>query len=314
MEKVPPALLFDIKRDSSEDGPGIRTTVFFKGCPLSCVWCQNPESAIAKLGISFDSQRCSPERCSPRRRGPRRHGPRSSNTPCVASCRYHCISNNGGGIRVNHQCCTRCDACFPTCEFNALEPVGFKISLPELLVRVLIDKPFFRSSGGGVTLSGGEPTAQMKFAHHFLKELKAQNIHTAIETCGYFEYSKFSKMLLPYLDLIYFDLKLFDSRESEKYTGKSNELILENLKQLVRESDVKLIPRIPLIPTLTATEQNLESWSGLLKQLGVKNCELLPYNPLFQDKFEKLGMESHFEYSRFMTLQEQQSCVDHFYQ
>ena len=298
MKKIPQALLFDIKRDSSEDGPGIRTTVFFKGCPLSCVWCQNPESAVAKLGISFDSQRCQPTVC---------------HAPCVDTCSQHCITNDGA-IHVNHECCTRCDACFSNCEYKALEPVGYKISLAELMQRVMIDKAFYRSSGGGVTLSGGEPTAQMKFIHYFLRELKTRNIHTAIETCGYFDYAKFSQSVLPYLDLIYFDLKLFDPFASIKYTGKNNDLIVQNLKRLSREADVTLIPRIPLIPTITDHKENLQSWASLLKELDIGNCELLPFNPLYRDKLEKLGMDIRFDYSRFMTLQEQQSCVDYFYQ
>ena len=132
----PKALIFDIKRDCSEDGPGIRTTVFFKGCPLTCVWCQNPEGQARTPEISYRAEACHPSECP----------------------------------------------------VHALEPVGYWIGLEELLYRVLIDEPFFKATGGGVTLSGGETTLQMEFAHHFLKRLKEREIHTALETCGFFNY------------------------------------------------------------------------------------------------------------------------------
>jgi len=298
LNKPAQALIFDIKRDSSEDGPGIRTTIFFKGCPLSCVWCQNPESKIAKLGISFDRQRCHPSICQ---------------MPCLSSCQQQCITFDGE-IQVNHRCCDRCDACFSTCPTQALEPVGYRVGVGDLLERVLIDRAFFRSSGGGVTLSGGEPTAHIKFIQPFLKALKEHNIHTAIETCGYFEFPTFSQKVLPYLDLVYFDLKLFDPHLSKKYTGKNNQLIKNNLIKLAQQSTVALVPRIPLIPNITATKDNIQSWARFLKELGIKECELLPFNPTYRDKLPKLGINSHYDYSRFMTTQEQQTCIDHFYQ
>lgn len=238
------ALIFDIKRGSSEDGPGIRTTVFFKGCPLSCVWCQNPE------GLS-----CQPE-----------------------------IDANGNSV-------------------------GFYISLKELLYRVQQDLPVFASSGGGVTLSGGEPSRQMDFSHHFLQALKKQHIHTAIETCGLFNYQSFVKKLLPWLDLIYFDLKLFDKFQSRRFTGSSNQPILDNFSRLINEAKIPVIPRIPLIPGITDTKENLSSWASFLRELGLNDCTLMPYNPLWRDKLQRLGLSSCYERDTFMTLDEQQSSV-----
>lgn len=241
------ALIFDIKRGSTEDGPGIRSTVFFKGCPLSCVWCQNPE------GIS----------------------------------RYPEIDSNDN-------------------------PVGYYISLDELLYRVQQDRPIFTSSGGGVTLSGGEATSQMDFSHHFLKALKKQNTHTVLETSGLFNYTSFTKKLLPWLDLIYFDLKLFDDFQSRRYTGSSNKLILDNFARLINEAEIPVIPRIPLIPGITDSQHNLTGWAGFLRELKVNDCTLLPYNPLWQGKMQNLGLTSRYQRDTFMSQDEQQTSINHF--
>ncbi len=240
-------LIFDIKRDTSEDGPGIRTTVFFKGCPLSCTWCQNPEGKLLKLETDI-------------------HGAQ----------------------------------------------IGTWISVDELVYRLLQDEPFFTSTGGGVTLSGGEPTMQMNFASLLLQRLKSDGIHTAIETSGFFKYEHFKKELLPWLDLIYFDLKLIDSEASEKYCGHSSIKILENFTNLQKDTYIPIIPRIPLIPGITASKDNLHSIAEFLKQHGVKACSLMPYNPLWNDKLQKLGLTPEYKYNGFMTPAEQKLCVDHF--
>lgn len=241
------ALIFDIKRDCSEDGPGIRTTVFFKGCPLACAWCQNPEGVIP-----------APEK----------------------TC-------NG-------------------------ETVGEWITLEELLYRICIDKPFYASSGGGVTLSGGEPTMQMEFVHLLLKALKNEEIQTVIETCGLFDYGSFCRLLLPWLDLIYFDLKLIDESASRKYTGASNRVILDNFIRLTSLQGVQIKPRIPLIPGITMTESNLTGLAGFLHRHGVIDCSLMPYNPTWQDKLERLGKKTEYNYRHFLTQEEQTSSVYYF--
>ncbi|MDR4517877.1 MAG: radical SAM protein [Nitrosomonas sp.] len=240
-------LIFDIKRDSSEDGPGIRTTVFFKGCPLSCVWCQNPE------GKKF-----LPE--------PDVHG----------------------------------------------DVIGTWYSVDELMYRLRQDKPFFISTGGGVTLSGGEPTLQMDFASRLLQALKHEAIHTALETSGFFQYQAFKEKMLPWLDLIYFDIKLIDAVESKQYCGRSNQRILENFSRLIAEAGIPVIPRIPLIPDITATEQNLKGIAAFLDRHGVKSCELMPYNPLWIGKLEKLGITPGYQRSSYMTPAERKACIDHF--
>ena len=242
------ALIFDIKRGCSEDGPGLRTTVFFKGCPLSCVWCQNPEGIEQKPEIDL----------------------------------------NG-------------------------DVVGEWIDLDELLYRVRQDKPFYGSSGGGVTLSGGEPTWQMGFIHHFLKALKTEGIHTAIETCGLFNYGRFQQQLLPWLDLIYFDLKLIDNFQSRRYTGCSNHTILNNFTRLIANAEIPVVPRIPLIPGISDTEHNLRGMADYLRKNGVDSCSLMPYNPMWHDKLKRLGKSSCYDRSTFLTPEEQEASLRYFH-
>lgn len=241
------ALIFDIKRDASEDGPGIRTMVFFKGCPLSCVWCQNPEGKQPKPEFNLDG-----------------------------------------------------------------EQIGHWMTIDELLYRLLQDKPFFASSGGGVTLSGGEATMQMDAAGQLLQRLKSEGVHTAIETSGFFHYQQFSQNLLPWLDLIYFDLKLIDAAASKRYCGRSNARILENFSRLLEDTEIPVIPRIPLVPGITTSEENLRGIAAFLEQHGVKSCALLPYNPLWSDKLQKLGVKPAYRHTAFMTPTEQRACANCF--
>jgi len=238
--------VFDIKRDCSEDGPGIRTTVFFQGCPLRCIWCQNPEG----------QQR-------------------------IAGCGKHC-PNDG--------------------------PVGRWYELEELLYRVLIDRPFFNSSGGGVTVSGGEPTVQMQFVSAFLQRLRLEGIDTAIETCGFFHYASFEKQLLPYLNRIYFDLKIMDEAEHHRLTGQSNKPIFANLLRLSRDASIQLNVRVPLVPGMTATPENLAAIGQFLRDHDIKGVTLLPYNPLWQDKAIKLGRTPQLTCG-FMSEKQLKDCV-----
>ncbi len=245
-------LVFDIKRDCSEDGPGIRTTVFFKGCPLHCVWCQNPEGQ--------------------------------------------------GGKPVPDPCPLRGE------NDLAQGGVGRWYELDDLLYRVLIDRPFFDATGGGVTVSGGEPTFQMAFIGEFLKRLRQDGVDTAIETCGFFHYDSFARLVLPYLNRIYFDLKIMDEAEHRRLTGQSNRPILNNLARLKRETTVPLCVRVPLIPGMTATAENLAAIGQFLRDHGIEDVTLLPYNPLWQDKAIQLGMKPQLNCG-FMSPEQLADCV-----
>jgi len=219
---------------------------------------------------------------------------------------------NTSPIHAINTSCTRCERCFPVCPAKALEPVGRWVTVEELLYEVCIDKPFYTSSGGGVTLSGGEPTFQMEFIGRFLQALKKEGIHTAIETCGYFSYRHFQEQALPFLDIIYFDLKLADDASSLNYTGRSNRCIFENFSRLAEESNVPIVPRIPLIPEITATKENLTGIARFLKKHKISSCSLMPYNPLWKDKLKRLGLTAHYNRSAFMTKTEEWNCIDYF--
>ena len=164
-----------------------------------------------------------------------------------------------------------------------------------------------------MTLSGGEPAMQMSFIGYFLKTLKEENIDTAIETCGFFNYEHFRSQVLPFLDLIYFDIKLISDSESRRYTGRSNRLIIENFLRLIKESNIPIIPRIPLIPEITNTFENLRGIAEFLKMNGVSNCSLMPYNPLWVDKLKRFGLKARYKRTSFMTKEEEDACVNYFF-
>jgi pyruvate formate lyase activating enzyme len=289
--KEPKALIFDIKRDCSEDGPGIRTTVFFKGCPLSCVWCQNPEGAARRSEIYFNQDLCHPEQCG--------------------LCPTDCLSMTNSELEMFDGLR---DSCKVKCPTKALEIIGYWITLEELLYRVLIDKPFFKSSGGGVTVSGGEATLQIDFLEKFLQRLKREGVFTALETCGFFNYHTFKKRILPLLDVIYFDLKLIDEDAHRHFTGQSNKPILNNLINLVNEAKIPVNVRVPLIPGITATKKNLSEIAVFLKNHEIKAVYLMPYNPLWVDKLEKLGLTPKYQNRKFMSDEQLADCVAEFSQ
>jgi pyruvate formate lyase activating enzyme len=293
-------LIFDIKRDCSEDGPGIRTTVFFKGCPLACVWCQNPEGVTSRPAISFSAERCDPAACG--------------GFACLNVCpeKVPVFNPEDKKVRLDHDSCTRCEKCFEVCSPNALEPVGRWWRVEDLVAQVMVDQKFFYSTGGGVTVSGGEPTLQMAFLHRFLVALKQKNIHTGLETSGMFPLKQFQTDILPYLDFVYFDLKLIDPAQSRKFTGRSNEQIIENFLSLVNGATVPIIPRIPLIPDITTTAKNLIGISLFLRAQGIKACALIPYNPLWLDKAVKNGVDINYSHSGFMSQGEEDECVQLF--
>ena len=294
------AFIFDVKRDCSEDGPGVRTTVFFKGCPLSCVWCQNPEGIDRRPTLSFRRAACEPSRCG---------------APCVDACSAkRALRLVDGSIVLDHGTCDRCDLCFETCSTQALRPVGYEITLEELLYKVLIDKPFFDATEGGVTVSGGEATLQMGFVSRFLMRLREKGVRTALETCGYFDFERFQKLLLPHLDLVYFDLKLFDEEASRRHTGRSNSLILRNFVRLSETAEIPVVPRIPLVPGITDTEENLSSLARFLENHDATSFSLMPYNPLWVDKLQDLGQEPRYHHRGFMSKERERACVEYCHQ
>ncbi len=281
--KIP--FILEIKGNSLDDGPGIRSVVFYKGCPLSCVWCHNSESKKAVAEISFDAKLCVD--CG----------------TCREVCPEKALDRNNC-FYIDRRKCTLCYLCVDSCPSGALDRVGKAMTVNDIMQKILPDKPFFETSGGGVTLSGGEPTLFMEFTSQLLQSLKQHNIHTLLETCGYFDMDMFMDMLYPHLDAIYFDIKIIDSVAHKKYCGRSNDKILDNFSRITRKAkkDNKvLFPRIPLVPDMTDTEANMKAIAMFLKSVDVTEASLLAYNPLWHEKSDKIGVDDPYKKSKSMT-------------
>lgn len=278
MKKEP--LIFEIKGNSLDDGLGIRSVVFFKGCPLSCLWCHNPESKKSDVEISFDPNLCI-----------------GCNT-CIEICEQNALSRENIFF-IDRKKCTFSLKCVKACPSGALSRVGEKMGINEILKQVLKDKPFYETSEGGVTLSGGEPLLFIDFASRLLKRLKAEGIHTLVETCGFFNFEKFKSIIFPYVDSIYFDIKLYNSDKHLRFCGVPNEIILENFKNIYsisQDRGVFVLPRIPLVPNITDTDSNLKSIAGFLQKNNADVVQLLPYHPTWKEKNRNIGIEnSHFD-------------------
>jgi pyruvate formate lyase activating enzyme len=212
---------------------------------------------------------------------------------------------------IDREKCTLCFGCVESCPAGALTKVGRQFEVEEILDIVKKDIPFFETSSGGVTLTGGECTQFMDFTSDLLKQLKANNIHTLIETCGHFDIDRFCKLILPFTDIIYFDIKLMDDIRHKKYCGITNKIVLQNFKELherCRSDSIRLLPRVPLIPGITTEKGNLQGIATFLKQNGVDEAELLPYNPLWIEKAASLGMALRFEEKNWMSRDAIEEC------
>ncbi|MEW6363147.1 MAG: glycyl-radical enzyme activating protein [Acidobacteriota bacterium] len=283
-------LVVDVKRHSLEDGPGIRSVVFFKGCALRCVFCQNPETQDARLEIAFFVQKC--VGCG----------------ECVKACPAGAASVQLDG-RIDRDRCSRCGSCVDACTGGALRTVGRYYSPGALVDLLLRDEPYYRHSGGGVTLSGGECALYPEYLEMLLEPLKARGVHVAIQTAGWFDYASFHQQILPHVDLVYFDLKLADERAHRQLTGRGNRRILMNLERLLREP-VQTAVRIPVVPGITATEENLSGLVAILRELRVSQVELLPYNPLGLAMHRALGRLTPALPRRFLSAAEERSIEE----
>jgi len=269
--------IFGIQHFSVQDGAGIRTNIFLSGCPLKCIWCHNPEGISKTPLLSFVADKCVD--CG----------------ACFTVCpTVHIRENNEHKLKREN--CKRCFDCVKTCTVNALEQVGYKTTVDEIMDAVLRDKRYYDSSGGGVTLSGGEPMVQFEFAEAILKECKAKNINTAMETCGYASKEHF-RQILPLIDTFLFDIKESDPVLHKKFTGKDNELIFDNLEFLL-SNDANIILRYPVIPGLNDRAENLDFITGLtVKHPGISGIELMPYHKLGTSKAMRTGLTEQTVYN-----------------
>jgi len=265
--------IFDIQTSAMHDGPGIRTTVFLKACPLRCHWCSNPESFSRESTLSWNRERC------------------ISCLSCTEVCESGALSALDEKLFVKHELCTGCGKCTHVCPEDALILYGYEEEADEIIRLVMRDKAYFDRSGGGITLSGGEAMMQADFSLELLKESKKQGLFTCIETSGYARQDEFSR-ILPYTDLFLFDYKATGAENHLELCGQSNELILENLEFLNR-SGASIVLRCPLVPGVNDTEEHLQSITRISNELEhITEVELLPYHNYGEHKYAQTGREA----------------------
>lgn len=264
-------LVINIQKCSIHDGPGIRTTVFFKGCPLECMWCHNPESQEYSKEVLYNEEKC------------------SGCKACVKVCPNQAVYNQDDKILLDKSKCTYCETCLDYCVNNAREIVGDSYTVKELMKEIKKDRMFYEESGGGVTLSGGEVMAQnIDYLEELCKSCKYQGISVIIDTCGHANYESYQR-LLPYVDGFLYDIKLIDSQKHKQFTGKPNNLILNNLTKL-SENNADINIRIPLICGVNVDDVNEEvnKIIDFITPLNIKKVNLLPYHNIGMHKYEKL--------------------------
>ncbi len=269
--------VFNIQRYSIHDGGGIRTLVFLKGCPLRCLWCCNPESQRGVPELGYIESRCV--------------GARDCGAPCVAACTVDAIHlNEQGKAVVDRAKCDVCGKCAQACGKGALKIVGRVMTVAQVMAEVEKDRPFYRRSGGGVTIGGGEPLAQYQFAAELLEAAHGSYLHTVLETCGHAPWPHFA-VVLEHVDLLQFDIKHMDPAKHKELMGQSNELILDNLRKVrsIKDTgDVRI--RIPMVPGYNDSEENIRSTAEFAAGLGFRRIELVPYHRLGISKYAQYGM------------------------
>ena len=266
MEK---GITFNIQKFSIHDGPGIRTTVFFKGCPLRCEWCSNPESQIKNVQILHDQSKCS--YC----------------LSCVAACPNGAITYEDNKIIINEGKCVGCLTCVNSCPNRALSYEGDYQTIEEIVDICMQDIDFYEESGGGVTISGGEGMSQPDFLKKLIAELKKNSVHVAIETTGYVKKETFEELARE-LDLLLFDVKHYDREKHYNGTKVYNDLIVENLKWAI-DNGIEVLPRIPVIPDFNDSLEDAEGLAELLVEVGAKKVQLLPFHQFGEKKYELLN-------------------------
>jgi pyruvate formate lyase activating enzyme len=257
---------------SLHDGPGVRTLVFLKGCPLRCDWCCNPECITPDLEVEFYKSKCI--QCG----------------ACLKACSQKAINPDlalESGYKIDKDLCNECGDCVPTCPVEALKLVGKVMTVDEVMTKVRKDKYFYLTSRGGLTVSGGEPLYQFPFTLELLKRAHAENIDTAIETCGYAPWKRYQQ-LLPYLNLVLYDIKHMDPVKHKQMTGVSNKLILNNLKKL-SQTGIPLVIRLPLIPEFNLDRDNIVKTAEFVSKLNnITEVNLMPFHQLGKDKYYRL--------------------------
>lgn len=277
----PDGIVFDIQKFSLHDGPGIRTLVLFKGCPLRCVWCCNPESQTSAAQVVLFVRKCI-------------RGEGYDCRECVDACPRDALDLPiGEPAAIVQEQCDACGRCVDACPSGACVQVGRLTTVDEVFARVNQDEIFYRHSGGGVTLSGGEPAAQPGFAAALAGRCRSAGIHTAMETCGHAPWEAIAR-ILPNLDLVLFDVKHMDPEVHRALTGMGNQLVLDNARR-VAATGVELVIRVPVIPGHNDSEANIRATAEFARELSAKALHLLPYHRLGAAKYQRLQLAYRLE-------------------
>ena len=279
--------VFNIQKFSLNDGPGIRTVIFLKGCPLRCKWCANPESQSERVQILWDRALCT--LCG----------------NCVRTCPQKAIELEDGTVTVCDNICQGCIACVSACPGRALKAEGEQRSVEKIVEICMQDTDFYAESGGGVTLSGGEALMHPDFAAALLRRLKEKGIHTAIETTGYASETVF-QAVLPYVDLLLFDIKHWDEKRHIEGTGVSNRPILRNMKAAI-DAGKEVLPRLPVIPGYNDAPSDAKGFVRRLREVGAQRVQLLPFHQYGEKKYDMLGRD--YAYADVPALHESDLTV-----
>ena len=279
--------VFNIQKFSIHDGPGIRTTVFFKGCPLNCIWCHNPESQDFSKEMLHDKEKCT--LCG----------------RCVAKCSRGAISISDAGLVNDYARCVFCGVCTDFCTNNAREIAGEELNAAQIMKEIEKDSIFYEQSKGGVTFSGGEVMSHPEILAELARSCREKGIHVAVDTCGYAPFSSFENVM-EYVDVFLYDIKLMDNDLHRKYTGKDSALILDNLMKLSdMGSNINL--RLPIIGGINDDEVNIESIIEFIKDTNIREINLLPYHDIGRNKYAKLGKEYKAD---FMTVPTEEKMIE----
>lgn len=282
--------IFDIQRLSVHDGPGIRTIVFMKGCPLSCIWCHNPESRDFRPTLGYSAERCIG--CG----------------RCATACSAH--SFDGGVHRIDRTACEGSGACVGVCPTGALTLYGKEVTAAEVMEEVMRDRAFYKTSGGGLTVSGGEPLGQPDFLCELLTLAKQSGLHTCLETCGYTSRAVIERVA-PSVDLFLYDFKESDPALHEKFTGVSSERIISNLRY-INSLGKRIVLRCPIIPGLNDRREHLVAIADLAASLDmVEEVDIMAYHLLGTGKYRELGMECVTADIPAMTSEQKRECIEY---